>query len=420
MMSFTRHLSIFQGLNCWNFQHLQAAWAAACTVQCIRLGRGLKGQRGTENLAKPQLTGGGRNTAGKMLCWRSLQSYSKRKELAGYIENSTILSYYNTMDVLVLYLGMAVIGYFIGAALRKKNIAPGRAGIIQTVAITALVFVMGSRIGADREIVGSLDSIGLTAFIMTVFILAGSVAAVFAARKLLGFDKQGNLAERADKGGHAAEETVLDEESEPVSEKADHTMTICIIVSVIAGILAGYFVLPQGFIDASGTMIVIGLCVLLLFVGIDIGTEGTIIVNFRRAGWRIFVFPAAIIVGTLAGSAICALFMPISVQDALCIGAGFGWYTLAPAMLADYSVKVSAISFMHNVMRELFGILLIPVIARKIGYIETVSLPGAAAMDVCLPIVEKSTRSDIAVYSFISGVILSVAVPVMVSFMMGI
>jgi len=63
---------------------------------------------------------------------------------------------------------------------------------------------------------------------------------------------------------------------------------------------------------------------------------------------------------------------------------------------------------------------LIPVIARKVGYIETVSLPGAAAMDVCLPIVEKATKSHIAVYSFVSGVVLSVAVPVMVSFCMGV
>ena len=49
-------------------------------------------------------------------------------------------------------------------------------------------------------------------------------------------------------------------------------------------------------------------------------------------------------------------------------------------------------------MRD-FSILLIPFVAKKIGYIETTGMPGAAAMDVCLPIVEKSTRSDIAVYS---------------------
>ena len=76
-------------------------------------------------------------------------------------------------------------------------------------------------------------------------------------------------------------------------------------------------------------------------------------------------------------------------------------------------------AFLHNVMRELFSILFIPLVAKKIGYIETTGMPGAAAMDVCLPIVEKSTRSDIAVYSFVSGVILSTAVPIMVPLIIG-
>ena len=41
-------------------------------------------------------------------------------------------------------------------------------------------------------------------------------------------------------------------------------------------------------------------------------------------------------------------------------------------------------------------------------------------MDVCLPIVEGATRGDIAVYSFVTGAVLSVTVPVMVSFLAGI
>lgn len=89
-------------------------------------------------------------------------------------------------------------------------------------------------------------------------------------------------------------------------------------------------------------------------------------------------------------------------------------------MLAEYSVRISAVSFMHNVMRELLSILLIPVVARKVGYIETTGMPGAAAMDVCLPVVEKATRGDIAIYSFISGLTLSIAVPVLLSFIMNI
>ncbi|MDO4544578.1 MAG: lysine exporter LysO family protein [Bacillota bacterium] len=337
------------------------------------------------------------------------------------------------MDVLILYLGITVIGYFVGAFLKKRGTALRWTGAVQLIAITVLVFVMGCRIGSDESIVKSLDTIGLMAFVLTVFILAGSVFAVFLTRKLLGFDRFGDLhkkkrreemeaaEQKAEEAAEAEEKTEAEETVELKEEKKnDNLMTVCIIVSVALGILAGYFIMPAWFIHISGTLIVVGLCILLFFVGLDIGTEGTIVENFKLAGWRIIVFPFAVIVGTFAGALGASFVLPIGIQDALCVGSGFGWYTLAPAMLAEYSVKISAISFMHNVMRELLGILLIPFVARFIGYIETVSLPGAAAMDVCLPIVEKSTKSDIAVYSFISGVTLSIAVPVMVSFMMGI
>jgi hypothetical protein len=40
-------------------------------------------------------------------------------------------------------------------------------------------------------------------------------------------------------------------------------------------------------------------------------------------------------------------------------------------------------------MRELFGLLLIPVVAKYIGYVEAVGLPGGAAMDVGVAVVDR-------------------------------
>lgn len=344
------------------------------------------------------------------------------------------------MGVTVLYLGMTVIGYFAGAIMRKNNRETGLAGKVPVVVITILVFIMGSRIGSDETIVRSLDTIGLTALGLTIFMMAGSLAAVFILRKIMGFDREGRRRLSADMpdgpGMQAALEqnenitadpgadTAVFEETgrEPEKEKVrtDHTMTVCIVTSVAAGIAAGYLILPDSFIEITGSIIVVGLCLLLFFVGVDIGLEGTIIRSFREAGWRIVIFPFAVIAGTFIGAAAASLVLPVGLRDSLCVGAGFGWYTLAPAMLADYSLKVSALSFMHNVMREMIAILIIPTVARKLGYIECTSLPGAAAMDVCLPIVEGATRGDIAVYSFVTGAVLSAAVPIMVSFLAGI
>lgn len=95
------------------------------------------------------------------------------------------------MNLLVLYLAITFFGYFVGSKLRKSEKDFKWTGKVQLIAIIVLVFTMGSRIGADKSVIASLSSIGLTAFILTLLILVGSVGAVFAARKLLGFSKEG-------------------------------------------------------------------------------------------------------------------------------------------------------------------------------------------------------------------------------------
>lgn len=191
-------------------------------------------------------------------------------------------------------------------------------------------------------------------------------------------------------------------------------MTLYIIGAVIAGMLAGHFIIPAQLAAHTGTLITAGLCLILFLVGVDMGRQGNIIRDIKAAGLKALAFPVAVAAGTLAASAIGSLFLPMSVKDAMAAGAGFGWYSLAPILLADYSASVSAVAFLSNVMREVLAIILIPIVAKRIGYIECIALPGAAAMDTVLPVVVRSTDERLAIYSFVSGVILSFAVPVIV------
>lgn len=196
-------------------------------------------------------------------------------------------------------------------------------------------------------------------------------------------------------------------------------MTAGILISVVLGVLGGAFVLPQIFLDISGNLLIIGLCFLLFFVGIDLGKDGTVAASFKKVGPRVLIFPFMVIAGTLLSAFLVSFFLPFTGRESMAVSAGFGWYTLAPIILAEYSTELSALSFMYNVMREILGIILIPFVAKYIGFVECTSLPGSASMDVCLPIVEKSTAPDIAIYSFITGLILSIAVPILVPILVG-
>lgn len=339
------------------------------------------------------------------------------------------------MSDLALYLSVAVIGYFMGSRLRRAAGVIRWTARIQTAAIIVLIFTMGMRMGANRQVMENLNSIGLYALVMTAFIMTFSAAAITLSRKAMGMDRQGNLKSpskgvrrgaAADAEAAACETRAAGAEAKEEAAKKGDPMTVIILVCVVAGLAFGYFAVGKLFADTdafdalAGQIITAGLCTLLFFVGFDMGVDGTVIGHFREVGLRVLVFPFVIMAGTLVGALVCGLFLPISIREALAVGAGFGWYTFAPGIIMEKGlVMASAISFMHNILREYISVLIIPLVARKAGYLEAMAVAGCSSMDVCLPIIERSTRGDIAMYAFISGVIQSMAVPVLVPLILG-
>ena len=198
-------------------------------------------------------------------------------------------------------------------------------------------------------------------------------------------------------------------------QKAGNSLTKWIVGAVALGMLAGYFLVPDAVVAYCGQVIDLGLYLLLFLVGMDMGRQGTVVSDIKAAGFQVLLIPVAVAAGSLAAAALAGLALEIGPKDAMAVAAGFGWYSLAPSLLAPYSLPVSAVCFLANVMREVFAILAIPLVARRIGFVESVALPGAAAMDTVLPVVIGATHERITIYSFTSGVILSLAVPLLVS-----
>jgi len=199
-------------------------------------------------------------------------------------------------------------------------------------------------------------------------------------------------------------------------------MTLLILAFVAIGMACGYFAVPKlfagnmEFFDAlCGDLMVIGLSILLGIIGFNMGLTGDMAKNLKGVGLSVIVIPVLAVAGSLAGGAVYGLVSGLSVKEGIAISAGFGWYTLAPGLITEAGYTVAgAISFMHNVFRETLGIIGIPLFAKYIGYLESAAVPGVAAMDVCLPIVERSTRQETVVYSFLTGFLMCLTVPVLV------
>ncbi|WP_251613672.1 lysine exporter LysO family protein [Senimuribacter intestinalis] len=331
------------------------------------------------------------------------------------------------MAYVLLYLTCMIICYFVASKLRNhREILSKIINVVTLASVFMLVLMMGMRMGSNEEIIASLGTIGLQAFIFTIVVVIGGVFSVMAARKLLGIDKLGRL--KAQAKGQTNDE-IAESEAEADTEEGGGSaalMTWLIIIAVVLGLLFGYFYLRvnvadiDGFNDKVGNVMTLGLCIMIGSIGFDMGLSGTVIAQVKHIGFRVLIFPAAVIVGTAVSSVIISFFLPLSVRECIAIGFGFGWYTFAPVAISSAGyVMAGAVSFMHNVFRETFGIILLPILAKKIGYIEACSLPGVAAGDMGLSLVEKALRPDIVVYSFAIGMSESILIPLLVTMAIG-
>ncbi|MDI9495286.1 MAG: lysine exporter LysO family protein [Bacillota bacterium] len=196
-------------------------------------------------------------------------------------------------------------------------------------------------------------------------------------------------------------------------------MTKKILIALALGILSGYLAAPDSVYENTGLLMDIGLCLLLFFVGLDLGSNKDIFKNLKNSGFRILIVPAGTILGSLAGGIVCSLIFDINIFGALAIASGMSWYTLSAIIITPISSELGTIAFLSNVFREVLAFVAIPFIAKNIGYLETIAAGAAISMDTGLPMVTRNTNSEVAVISFISGVILSLAVTVLVPIFVG-
>ena len=350
------------------------------------------------------------------------------------------------MKLLLIYWAFLIAGYITGGQLRVRGKHIRALGSFMMVTVYGLCFFMGMRMGVNEQVTSNLGRIGLEALIITFLCICGSMIAMFLLRKILGMDRYGNLIrKRAEAGAAVSSDSAkagaavssdnpegAGDAAQPEGEenKLDLKSTIILLSVVVIGMIIGAFLLVprgQGFLEwfdgSSNMAMIILLCILMALVGMDMAMSGDVIRNIRNAGYRVLLFPVASMIGTMVLGICACLILGFTLRESAAIPIGFGWYSYAPIVIAsagEQYIVASAVSFMHNVIREVTGIILIPVAAKKFGYLEAASIPGIAAMDVCIPIVSRSCRSDTVIYSFAIGVIMCVVTSVGVPLIMGV
>jgi Predicted membrane protein len=185
------------------------------------------------------------------------------------------------------------------------------------------------------------------------------------------------------------------------------------VLCLLAGVVAGR--LGSGF-DAETLDLVINscLCLVVFCAGMDVGAKRSALYGLRSRGIKVLLVPLGVVLGSLLGGALLGAVLHIPANESTAVAAGFGYYSLSSGLLASFGgAALGSLAFLSNIFRELLALLLIPLVARLHPYCA-VAIGGATSMDTTLGMVARHTDEETTVISLLSGIVLSILVPILV------
>lgn len=195
---------------------------------------------------------------------------------------------------------------------------------------------------------------------------------------------------------------------------------LSVAASLVGGLLFGYLFLDTGVKDTLDLILMSALDVMIFIAGIEIGSNRGIlrrICNLHSALLALAI-PLAVACGSICGALLLGHIAGLSAYDSLLVGGGLGWYSFSSVVIsAMYSTEIGTVAFLANMMREISGFFLIPLLVRVHKFLA-LAPSGAATMDSGLPVVIKYTNLHVGMYSFINGLVLTLIVPVLISWLL--
>lgn len=193
--------------------------------------------------------------------------------------------------------------------------------------------------------------------------------------------------------------------------------SVVAVAFCLAGVVCGARrLLPDVLIDGQVSFYV--LCLLMLCVGLSVGSDSGVLKNLGRQNPRLLMLPLVTILGTLAGSLAVAWLMPgRTLGECLAVGSGMGYYSLSSILITQsLGAEPGTVALLANVMREIMALLMAPLMARWFGRLSVISAGGATSMDTTLPVISRYAGRQYVPLSVYHGFVTDFSVPFLVSF----
>ena len=155
------------------------------------------------------------------------------------------------------------------------------------------------------------------------------------------------------------------------------------------------------------------LLVFMFLIGLDLAYSP---LDRSWLNWKILLVPLGCIVGSLLGAFVTAsIIQDISLKDLIMLSQGYGFYSMTGIVVTELkNAHLGSIALMNDLFREILAIVFMYIIGWRYPR-SAISSAGATAMDVTLPMVKQACGNDFIPHAMVSGFILSVLAPILVS-----
>ncbi len=194
--------------------------------------------------------------------------------------------------------------------------------------------------------------------------------------------------------------------------------SLFILLSLILGILIGYFDLSPEFITQSPISLYI-LYLILFLVGVGLGFDIKALLVLREMKINILLVPVGILLSSLAFAAITALALGRDPLEGLIIASGVSYYSLASILVTETGrTELASLTLLVNMLREIYTLTFSFFIVKYGTKLAPVMTAGAAAVDTCLPSIAQFGGERYALIGLFSGTVLTIAVPIVLPFLL--
>lgn len=303
------------------------------------------------------------------------------------------------MSLLVVFLlGGIIFGY-------KRVFSAGLLNVLGKLSFTSLICLigtLGAKITLDEAVFNSIGLLSLKALLLMLSAVAGSVVVVWLLEKKLHlFQCDIVLSEKE-----------ISQNQGEVQQTTDYSFVKTVLITLLIGGIIGRFLNID--LEILDFIITIALYILCFGVGTDIGNDENLINSLKSLSWKCILVPFGVLVGSSMGAFLAGLVVNIDGKSAMAIGAACGFYSVAGGILANLvGSEMGTVAFLTNFFREIGSFVIIPILATKVSPVSASTPGGATAMDTTLPLIFRTLGTKVALIAMISGVVLTIVVPIL-------